>query len=76
MVMVSGKLAAGTADAGKPAAGIAAVQALLHHLLNDGPEIPIFPQEPALVFQAKEGKDNLKLLRAQNGFVFGKNLNR
>jgi hypothetical protein len=40
----------GTADAGKPAARIAAVQVALDHLLDNGPEETVLLLEAALIF--------------------------
>ena len=37
------RVAVGTADAGKPAARVAAVQVALDHLLDDGPEEAVLP---------------------------------
>lgn len=38
-----------TPDPGKPAARVAAVQALLHNLLDDRPEITVLPLEATLI---------------------------
>jgi len=43
------RMAVRTADAGKPAAGIAAVQVALDHLLDDGPEEALILLKVALV---------------------------
>jgi hypothetical protein len=43
-------LAVGTRDAGEPAARVAAVEVALDNLLDDRPEVPVFPLEAALVF--------------------------
>ena len=39
------------ADPGKAAAGVAAVEIALDHILNDRPEISIFPLKSTLVFR-------------------------
>ncbi len=45
--------AARAADPGESAAGIAAVQIALDNVLDDRPEIPVFPLEAALIFRDK-----------------------
>jgi hypothetical protein len=40
-----------TADPGEPAAWIAAVEVFFDDILDDRPEIPIFPLKSALVFR-------------------------
>ena len=43
-------MAVGTADAGKPAARMAAVEVALDDLLDDGPEEAVLLLEAALIF--------------------------
>jgi hypothetical protein len=43
------RLAVRTADAGKPAARVAAVEVALDHLLDNGPEEPVFFLKTALI---------------------------
>jgi len=42
-----------TADAGKSAARVAAIQVLLHDLFDDRPEIAVLPLEPSLILRQK-----------------------
>ena len=49
----------GTADAGKPAAGIAAIEVALHHLLDDGPKEAVFFLKAALML----GKETVEIVK-------------
>jgi hypothetical protein len=51
--------AVGTADAGKPATGVAAIKIFFEDVLDDRPEISIVLLEPALVF----GDEPLKMMK-------------
>jgi hypothetical protein len=48
--------AAWAPDPGKPAAGIAAIEIFFDNILDDRPEIPIFPLKTALVFRDESFK--------------------
>jgi len=47
-----------TSDAGKPAAGVAAVEVALHHLLDNRPEEPVFLLKTALILR----KESLEIM--------------